>query len=204
MPHMPEATSQLILTTPRLLATQELAQDVAPRNKVIHLLRSRTTLLDDLAETLKLLAGVLLVLAQLLRYLDIVQRVLVLQALDGLLDLIDQVTEAARRDVLADKFLQAGDGTSLRVELAINKTVGTSLRVHECNEGLLRARALVVLGFLGALGEKLDGGVAGDTLLSGKRFCVLGFGINLGDDNVGLEDKVISDRFPGRSEALAV
>lgn len=82
--------------------------------------------------------------------------------------------------------------------------MGASFGVDECNEGRLRAGALVVLGFLGALGEELDSGVTGDTLLSGEGLCVLGFGINLGDDNIGFKDKGVGNRFPGRSEALAI
>lgn len=195
---------QLILTLILLTTTQELTQDVAARDKVIHLLRRRATLLDDLRKTSKLLLSILLVLAELLCNLHIVLRVFVLQILDGLLDLPNKALEVARGNILANNIVKVSNGTSLLVKTTANSTVSAGLFVQEVKEGLLRAGALVGFGFLGALGEELDSGVSGDALFSGEGLRVFGFSVDLGDDDVGLGGEVVSEGFPGRSEALAV
>ena len=195
---------QLILLLVLLLTTQELTQDVTARNEIIHLLGSRTTLLNDLAQPLKLLSSVFLVLAQLLRHLDVVRGVLVLQTLDGLLDLAHQVREAARGDELAHKLVQTRDGTSLGVQLAAIQTVRAGLVIQEGDKGGFRTRALVVFGFLGTLGEELDRREPGDTLLLRQELGVLSLSVHLGDHNRGFEHEVIGEGFPRGSQALAV
>lgn len=187
-----------------LTTTQELAQNVTARDKVINLLRRRTTLLDNLAQTSKLLLSISLVLAKLLRNLNIVLRVLVLQTLHALLNFHNKALEVARGNILSNKRVDLGNSTSLLIKTAADSTVSTGLLVQEVNEGLLGASTLVRLGLLGALGEELDGGVAGDALFSGKGLGVLGFGVDLGNDDVGLEDEVVGEGFPGRGKALAV
>jgi len=187
-----------------LTTTQELAQNVTARDKVINLLRRRTTLLDNLAQTSKLLLSISLVLAKLLRNLNIVLRVLVLQTLHALLNFPNKALEVARGNILSNKRVDLGNSTSLLIKTAADSTVSTGLLVQEVNEGLLGASTLVRLGLLGALGEELDGGVAGDALFSGKGLGVLGFGVDLGNDDVGLEDEVVGEGFPGRGKALAV
>lgn len=187
-----------------LTTTQELAQNVTARDKVINLLRRRTTLLDNLAQTSKLLLSISLVLAKLLRNLNIVLRVFVLQTLHALLNFPNKALEVARGNILSNKRVDLGNSTSLLIKTAADSTVSTGLLVQEVNEGLLGASTLVRLGLLGALGEELDGGVAGDALFSGKGLGVLGFGVDLGNDDVGLEDEVVGEGFPGRGKALAV
>lgn len=41
-------------------------------------------------------------------------------------------------------------------------------------------------------------------MLLSEGLGVLSFGVDLGDDNVGLEGEVVGEGFPGRSEGLAV
>jgi hypothetical protein len=82
--------------------------------------------------------------------------------------------------------------------------VCTSLLVDELDKGLLRSWAGVRLGLSGALGEELDCREAGNTLFLGEGAGVLGFGVDLGDNNTGLKGEVLGEGFPGRSEGLAV
>lgn len=195
---------QLISLLILLTTTQELTQDVTPRDKIIQLLRRRATLLDDLGQPRKLLTGILLVLANLLGNLDIVLRGLVLRTLDALLDITNQVREVTCRNVLANERVQVGDCAGLLVQTTSNGTVGAGLGVQEVNEGLLRACALVGFGVVGALGKELDGGEAGDALFAGESLCVLSFSVDLRDHDAGFEDVVVGEGFPGRSKALAV
>lgn len=187
-----------------LLLANKATENVAARENVIQLLGGRVTLSQDLLEASELLGSIALVLAQLIRGLDIVLSVLVLQTLGGLLNLSDQDVELLRRDVLGNDFVQNGDGACQAVKTATDGAVGTSLLVDELNKGLLGACAGVRLGLGGALGEELDGRESGDTLFLGQGTGVLSFGVDLGNNNVGLEGEVLGECFPGRSEGLAV
>jgi hypothetical protein len=82
--------------------------------------------------------------------------------------------------------------------------VCSSLLVDELDEVGLRAATSVSLGLLAALGEELDVWVAGNALLLGCSLRILGFSVNLGNDNVGLVGKVFGDSFPDWCEVLAV
>lgn len=79
-----------------------------------------------------------------------------------------------------------------------------SLLVDELDEVDLSAPTSVGLGFFGALGEELDGWVAGDALLLGRSLGVLSFGINLGNEDAGLVTEVVGDLLPDWCEALAI
>ena len=184
--------------------TDKAAEDVATGDNVIQLLRGRATLGQDLLETSDLLGGVALVLAELFGSLNIVLSVLVLKTLSSLLDLNSKLVKLLSRNVLRHNLVQRGDGTGDGVEATTGGTVSAGLLVDELDEGLLGASAGVVLGLGGALGEELDGRVSGDALFLGQGTGVLGFGIDLGDNDVGLAGVVIGEGLPGGGEALAV
>lgn len=82
--------------------------------------------------------------------------------------------------------------------------MGTSIRVDELNKVLLGTGALIWQRLSGALLEVLDSRVGGDALFGGDGLAVLGFGIDLGDEDAGLECEVVGEGFPDGSEALAV
>lgn len=195
---------KLILTTLSLLTTQELAQDVAARDNVIQLLRSRATLLNNLAQTFKLLVRISLVLADLLGHLDVVLGVLVLHTLNSLLDFCDKVSEATRGNVLADDVIELRNCAGLGVQTTANGTVGANLGVQESDEGGFGASALVGFGFVRSLGKEFDGRESADALFFGQSLCVLGLSVHLGDNNVRLAEVVVGKGFPSRSKALAV
>lgn len=184
--------------------TDKAAEDVATGDNVIQLLRGRATLSQDLLETSDLLGGVALVLAELFGSLNIVLSVLVLKTLSSLLDLNSKLVKLLSCNVLRHNLVQRGDGTGDGVEATTGGTVSAGLLVDELDEGLLGASAGVVLGLGGALGEELDGRVSGDALFLGQGTGVLGFGIDLGDNDVGLAGVVIGEGLPGGGEALAV
>lgn len=179
-------------------------EDVAAREDVIQLLGGRATLGQDLAEASELLDSIALVLAQLLGSLDIVLSVLVGQTLGGLLNLSHELVELLGGDILSNDLVQNGDGSGQVVKTTTDGTVGTSLLVDELDKGLLGASAGVSHGLGGALGEELDGREPGDTLLLAQGTGVLSFGVNLSDNDVGLEGEVVGESFPRRSEGLAV
>lgn len=179
-------------------------EDVATGDNIIQLLRGRATLGQNLLETSHLLDSVFSILAQLVGGLDIVLGVLVFKALGGLLDLDGELVELLSGDVLGNNLVQNGDGTGSGIETTTGSTVGTGLLVNELDKGIFGASTGVVLGLGGALGEELDGRVSGDALLLGQGTGILGFGIDLGDNDVGFADVVIGEGFPSRSEALAV
>lgn len=187
-----------------LLRANKATENVAAGENVIQLLGGRATLSQDLLEAGQLLDSIFLVLAQLLRGLDIVLGVLVGQTLGGLLNISHQIVELLRRDALANNLVQNGDGACQAVKTATDGTVSTSLLVDELDKGLLGACAGVGLGFGGALGEELDGRESGNTLFLAQSTGILGFGVDLGDNNVGLEGEVVGEGFPDRSEGLAV
>lgn len=82
--------------------------------------------------------------------------------------------------------------------------MSSGLLVQEVNESLFGSGALVRDRFCRALREELDCWVAGDTLFFGESAGVLAFGVDLCDDNIGLEGEVISEGFPGRSQGFAI
>lgn len=187
-----------------LLLANKATENVAAREKIIQLLGGRATLSQDLPEASELLDSVALVLAQLLRGLNIVLSVLVWQTLGGLLNLSHQLIELLRRDILSNNLVQNGDGACQAVKTATDGTVGTSLLVDELDKGLLGASAGVRLSLGRALREELDGRESGNTLFLAQGTGVLSFSVDLGDNNVGLEGEVVGEGFPGRSEGLAV
>jgi hypothetical protein len=82
--------------------------------------------------------------------------------------------------------------------------MGARVLVEELDESLFGATALVRGGLGGTLLEELDGRVRGDALLLSESLCVLSFGIDLGDQDVGLVDKGVGEGLPDGSEGLAV
>jgi hypothetical protein len=82
--------------------------------------------------------------------------------------------------------------------------VGTSVGVEEVDEVLLRAAALVWKSFGAALLEVLDGGVGLDALLLCEGLGVLGFGVNLSNQDIRLVDEVVCEGLPDGGESLAV
>lgn len=82
--------------------------------------------------------------------------------------------------------------------------MGAGLFVDVGDEGLLAAAAIVVDGLLAASGEELDGGVGLDAVLRGDGLAVGSLGIDLGNDDILLVDKVGGDRVPDGGELLAV
>lgn len=82
--------------------------------------------------------------------------------------------------------------------------MGAGVLVEECDECLLGAATLVGGGLKGTLLEVLDGRVRGDALLLSESLCVLGFGVDLGDQDVGLVDEVVGESLPDGGESLTV
>lgn len=76
--------------------------------------------------------------------------------------------------------------------------------VEVLNERVLGAGTLVRGGLGRSLLEELDCRVRGDALLLGESLCVLGFSINLGDQNIGLVDEGVGESLPSGGEGLAV
>jgi hypothetical protein len=187
-----------------LLLTNKATEDVRARKHIIKLLRSRATLSQDLLETRKLLSGITLVLAKLLSGLDIVLSVLILKTFSSLLEISSELVELASGDILSNDYVQDGDGTGELIKTAADGAVGASLLVQELNKGLLGAGAGVGLGLSRAFGEELDGGVSGYALLLGQGAGVLGFGVDLCDDDIGFKGEVIGEGFPGWGKGLAV
>lgn len=180
------------------------AEDVATGDNVIQLLGGRATLGQDLLETSDLLGSVALVLAELISSLDIVLGVLVLKTLGSLLNLDGKLVELLSSNVLRNNLVQHGNGAGGGVETATGRTVSAGLLIDELDESLLGASAGVVLSLGGALGEELDGRVSGDALFLGQGTGVLGFSIDLGNNNVGLAGVVVGEGLPGGGKGLAV
>jgi hypothetical protein len=82
--------------------------------------------------------------------------------------------------------------------------VGAGVGVQEVDEVLLGAGAFVWVGLDAALLEVLDGGVGLDALFLCERFGVLGFGVDLCDQDVGLGSEVVGKSLPDGRERLAV
>ena len=189
-----------------LLLGQELPENVAAASEVVELLLGKVALLgalgDQTLQALELLLGVLLVCGNLLKDLDIVLGVLVLDVGRGLLDLLDTVSVGLGE--LGDDGVESLIGATGGIETTANGAVGSSVGVDELDKVLLGASALVWEGLGGALLEVLDGGVRADALLGSNGLGVLGFGVDLGDQDAGLEGKISRNLLPGGGEALAV
>src|SRR3954454_1680 len=117
----------------RLLANKA-TENVTARKNIIQLLRSRTTLGQDLLETSKLLSGIFPILAQLLSSLDIVLGVLILQTLSSLLNISSELVELASGDALSNNLVQGSDGAGELVETATDGAVGAGLLVQELDQ----------------------------------------------------------------------
>ena len=74
-----------------------------------------------------------------------------------------------------------------------------SFLVHESQQILLRATAFVSFGGSRALGKIFDCRVGTNALFFSSGFGILGFGIDFGDQNVGLGSVVLCDGLPDRS-----
>lgn len=185
-----------------LLLTQELPQDVTPANQIIQLLLRETTLSNKTLQPLKLLLRVSRVLASLLKHLGIVLCVLVLKRAGQLLRLLDAIGPCALE--LLDDCVESIDSAASRVETAAGSAVGACVCVEEVDEVLLGAGALVGEGLAAALLEVLDGGVGLDALVLCESFGVLGFGIDLCDEDGGLSGEVVGEGLPDGSKRLAV
>lgn len=185
-----------------VIGTQELPQDVAPAGQVVELLRGQIALADQALQALRFLLSVLLVGANLLEYFDVVLGVLVLQSCRKGGSLINAVTVG--RLELRDDSIKSLNGATRGIQTTADSTVCAGILVEVLNERIFRTSALVWGGLGGTLLEEFDGRVRGDTLLLSKGLCVLGFRIDLGDQNVGLVDKGVGKSLPDGSEGFAV
>lgn len=82
--------------------------------------------------------------------------------------------------------------------------MGASVGVEEVDEVLLRATALVWESLSATLLEVLDGGVGLYALVLCKGLGVLGFSVDLSDQDVRLVGEVVGEGLPDGSEGLAV
>jgi hypothetical protein len=105
---------------------------------------------------------------------------------------------------LLDDGVECLDSSASGVKSTANSAVGAGVLVEKLDECLLGAATLVRGGLEGTLLEVLDGGVRGDALLLGESLCVLGFGVDLGDQDVGLVDEVVGESLPDGGESLTV
>jgi len=185
-----------------LLLAQEPPEDVAPAHEVIELLRRKVALADQALEPLELLLGVSLVRGGLLEDLGVVLGVLVLESVGQLLRLLSAISICALE--LLNNGVEGFDGSAGRVKTAANSAVGASVGVEEVDEVLLGAATLVWESLGTALLEVLDGGVGLDALLGCEGLGVLGFGVDLGNQNAGLVDEVVGEGLPDGCESLAV
>ncbi len=185
-----------------VIGTQELPQNVTPADQIIKLLRSQVSLADKALQTLGLLLSVVLVGANLLEDLEIVLGVLILQCSSEGSSLFDTVSIGGLE--LGHNSIESLDGAASGIETTADSTVGAGMLVEELNESIFRASALVWAGLGRALLEELDGGVRGDALLLCKGLGVLGFGIDLSNQDVGLVDEGVGESFPGGGKRLAV
>lgn len=185
-----------------LLFAQEPPEDVAPAHEVIELFRRKVALADQALEPLELLLGIALVRGGLLEDLGVVLGVLVLECVGQLLRLLSAIGICALE--LLNNGVEGFDGSAGRVKTAANSAVSASVGVEEVNEVLLGAAALVWESLGAALLEVLDGGVGLNALLGCESLGVLGFGVDLGDQNAGLIDEVVGEGLPDGCESLAV
>jgi len=181
----PESTTglQLLLwlSTNRL---SETVKDVAPLCQIIQLLGSQSTLLEKTSQTLRLLLNVTRVVLELVKDLDVVLGILVLERNSGVLDLGGYSGKTlGLASVLLDQLVESCDGACCGVKSAADDTMGTGLFVQKVDKGLLGAGAAVSFGLGGALGEVLDGWEGLYALLSGGLLAGWSVGVDLGDKN---------------------
>ena len=82
--------------------------------------------------------------------------------------------------------------------------MGASLGVDPVKEVLFLAATLVSNGLLATSVEPLDGRVGGDVVLLGSSLAIGSIGVNLGNQNILVVGKVMSNGLPNRGEVLAV
>lgn len=199
---------QLVLDLLNLLR-EETAQDVGLAGELVQLGRLQATLLQDAVQTGQLLGDVVAVLAQLVEHADVVLGVLelglLLQARGLLLRLLEGVGQWGRGAAeLVDDGVERLDGARVRVQAAADGAVRAGLLVQERDEVRLAAATTVGLGLLGAGGEVLDGRVGADALRLGGSLAVIGLGIDLGNQDIGLVLVVLGELLPCGNELLAV
>lgn len=205
---MPTAAHlQLILGVLDLL--DESAQNIGLGSELIKLRRGETALLQDTIQTRQLLARIIVVLAQLVEYLDIVLGILGLGALLDGGGLLCHLSSSISQDSLAASELVNDNvecvyQTRGSAETTTLCAVGTSLLVQEGHQVFLGAAAVVGLALLAAGGEELNGRIGAHALLLGGGLAVLGISINLGDDDVDLVLEIVGELLPGGCEVLAV
>jgi len=190
-----------------LILKQESREDVTPLGHLVDLLRRQSTLLQKAGQSRLLLHGILWVASQLGQSLEIVLGAHVLDALGGLLDRLGgslDVLDAVAGHVLGEDGVDCLDGAGLGAQAATGDAKGTGLAVHVVDDGFLAAATGVGLGGLGALGEELDGRVAGYFLRLRRGFAVLGFGVDLCDQDGRLGGEVGGYLLPDGGEGLAV
>ncbi|THW90286.1 tRNA pseudouridine synthase B [Aureobasidium pullulans] len=182
----------------------KLAENVAALGQVVNLLRCEATLLEQVVESLGLLLDVSRVLGKLVEDLDVVLSVSVLDVLRSGQNLLLNGLKSTTAGILGDEAVESGDGASSDVKTTTNGTVSTGLLVEVLDKGLLGTSTLIGDRLLGTLGEELDGRVALDALVLSSGLCVLGFGVNLGDEDVGFVGEGVGELLPDRSKSLAV
>lgn len=182
----------------------KLAEDVAALGQVVNLLRCKTAFLEQVVQSLRLLLDVARVLSELVEDLDVVLSIGVLDGLGSGQDLLLDGLESATAGVLGYEAVESGDGASSDVKATTNSTVGTGLLIEVLDKSILGTATLVGDRLLGTLREELDGRVALDALLLSSGLCVLGFSINLGDEDVGFVGVSVGELLPDRSKSLAV
>lgn len=101
-------------------------------------------------------------------------------------------------------MIERGDTPGISVESATSSTVGAGIFIEEVDERSLSPATIVGNGLSGTLGEELESGISGDAKLlgrslSGRRICV-----DLGNDNIGLADKVLGNSLVDGSKRFAV
>jgi hypothetical protein len=209
--HHPTVPSHNLELIPGIASdlSHKLLQNVPLRGELIQLSGSKTTLLDDSIETSQLLGGIAVALSELVEDAEVVLGVLqlrsILERLSLLLCLGSGVRECgAGAGEGGDDGVEHIDGASLLVQAAAGGAVGAGLLVDKVHEGLLVAAAGVGLGRLAAGGEELDGRVRADALGGSGVLAARRFGIDLGDEDVGLAGEVGGELLPGRGEGLAV
>lgn len=201
---------QLVLELFGLLSSflSKTAENVGLALDLITLRRGQTPLLKDALQSREFLGNKIVALAQLVKDADVVLSIgvlgVIIELLHSLRGFSGNVFQLSTAGKLGDQRVQSGNGSSKTVKTATSNTVSTGLLVDELDEILLGAAARVLLALLVASTEPLDGWVGRNALLLGDGLAVRSFGVNLGNDNLGLVGKVSSERLPRRSQILAV
>lgn len=199
---------QLILDLLNLLSHRlsKLPEDVRLALDLITLGRGHATLGQNPIQAGKLLRNVVVAAAQLLEDADIVLGVCKLrrvgQLLDHLLRLGEQVSQGGTASDLGHDGIERVDRPGRGVETTTRKTVRASLFVDPCEESLLVPAAVVLDSLSASGGVPLDGRVGGDALVFGER--LVGLGVDLGDDDAALANKVGREGLVDGGKGLAV